>query len=319
MHSGMMFLRRSVNLLGKIACAKPGFYGDKIKVLSARGNHVPRSMEPVRPAPEIPLEELPMYGTFNQSVCEFISKRDYENKHSRRLAWVTAFDSEDPLGMVQLNDYVFGENPRIDILQRVVVWQRAKARQGRAFERHKSEMPGGGRKPWKQKGTGKARQGSIRAPHFVGGGKAHPKKPRSYNYHLPFKIRMMGIRVALSVRYAQGDLHIVDNFDSVQTEADLLPVLHYRGWNNCLLIDRYPNENLEKAAENTWTVNTCHSKDLSVYEILLRHKTILTLDAVYGIEENFCILDRPVFGYPVNQGTQSENAKQKVELKTAEI
>jgi len=142
-------------------------------------------------------------GVFSPSVCKFISVRDYENRDSGILAWVTSLTGEDPLGIIELNEFVFGTNPRIDILHRVVVWQRAKKRAGTAKVKNRSERRGGGRKPWRQKGTGRARQGSIRAPQWRKGGRVHGPVPRSYKYSLPKKVRRMGLRTALSVRYAQ--------------------------------------------------------------------------------------------------------------------
>ncbi|XP_015750766.1 PREDICTED: 50S ribosomal protein L4-like isoform X2 [Acropora digitifera] len=176
------------------------------------------SIKPLAPVPKpkpLDAETLPCSGVFSPSVCSFIAERDYENHNSGILAWVTSFTGENPVGLIELNKFVFGANPRIDILQRVVVWQRAKRRAGTACVKTRSEKRGGGRKPWQQKGTGRARQGSIRAPHFIGGGHAHGPKPKSFYYSLPKKVRRMGLRTALSVRYAQVRFYNWTYFDIV--------------------------------------------------------------------------------------------------------
>jgi len=251
--------------------------------------------QPLAPPPKakpLEVETLPCYGVFSSSVCSFISKRDYENHNSGILAWVTSFTGENTLGFVELNEFVFGANPRIDILHRVIVWQRAKRRAGTACVKTRGEKRGGGRKPWKQKGTGRARQGSIRAPHFIGGGHAHGPKPKSYEYTLPKKVRRMGLRTALSVRYAQGDLHIVDSFKDIESERDLIPLLEKRGWSNAVLVDSQPNSKLRQAAVEMDKVDVLYSLALSVYTILHRKKIILTLDAVQALEKRLCEDDR---------------------------
>lgn len=253
------------------------------------------SIKPLAPVPKpkpLDAETLPCSGVFSPSVCSFIAERDYENHNSGILAWVTSFTGENPVGLIELNKFVFGANPRIDILQRVVVWQRAKRRAGTACVKTRSEKRGGGRKPWQQKGTGRARQGSIRAPHFIGGGHAHGPKPKSFYYSLPKKVRRMGLRTALSVRYAQGDLHIVDSFKDIESERDLIPLLEKRGWNNAVLVDSEPNSTLKRAAVEMDKVDVLYSLALNVYTILHRKNTILTLDAVRALEERLGEDDR---------------------------
>lgn len=254
----------------------------------ARFYYRPRALEPEKTAKPLPVRELPSYEIFSPAICKFIAQRSFENKNSGNMAWVTSFTDEDPLGIVELNDFVFGANPRIDILHRVVVWQRAKKRSGTASVKTKAEVRGGGRKPWRQKGMNKARQGSIRAPHFRGGGVVHGPKPKSYDYNLPKKVRRMGLRVALSVRYAQGDLHIVDSFEDIESDKDLIPILDRRGWTSAVLVDSKRNFLLFDAAQDLDRVDVFSSRGLNVYSILLRHKVILTLGAVQSLEERLC-------------------------------
>ncbi|KAL9952505.1 hypothetical protein ACROYT_G039772 [Oculina patagonica] len=246
---------------------------------------------PPKPKP-LEIETLPCSGVFSPSVCNFIAVRDYENHNSGILAWVTSFTGEDPLGFVELNEFVFGANPRIDILHRVVVWQRAKKRAGTAKVKDRSERRGGGRKPWRQKGTGRARQGSIRAPQWRKGGRVHGPKPKSYKYSLPKKVRRMGLRTALSVRYAQGDLHIVDSFEDIESDRDLIPLLEKRGWTDAVLVDSTQNEVLAEAAAELDRVDVLFHKRLDVYTMLHRKNIILTLEAVQELEEYLCEDDR---------------------------
>ena len=203
-------------------------------------------------------------------------------------AWVVSFETGNKLGIVRLSDFVFGARPRVDIIHRVVVWQRAKRRAGTAKVKDRSEVRGGGRKPWRQKGSGRARQGSIRAPHWRGGGVVHgPRGPTSYDYTLPKKVRSLGLRSALSVKYAQGDLHVVDSLQlGSNKEQDLAPILQKHGWDSVLLVEGGEvHENLCLASSDLDKVDVLPSKGLNVYSILLRSTLVLSLGAVRMLEE----------------------------------
>lgn len=202
-------------------------------------------------------------------------------------AWVTEFTTGKRLGIVQLSNFVFGQSPRLDIMQRVVVWQRAKIRAGTAKTKARWEVRGGGRKPRPQKGMGKARQGSIRAPHMRGGGVVHGPRPRSYYYTLPKQVRAMGVRCALSVKYAQGDLVVVDslNLQSHKTSY-LLGLLQKHKLDSVLLVDGGTlDKNLALASSNIQEVDVLPSIGLNTYSILLRKKLVLSLGAVRLLEE----------------------------------
>uniref|UniRef100_A0A0K8SE48 Large ribosomal subunit protein uL4m n=1 Tax=Lygus hesperus TaxID=30085 RepID=A0A0K8SE48_LYGHE len=137
----------------------------------------------------------------------------YENP---RQAWVESFDTveEKKLGLVDLHPSVFGEMPRIDVLQENVRWQRMYKFVSYAHTKVRSEVRGGGRKPWPQKGSGRARHGSIRSPLFRGGGVVHgPRSPTSYFYMLPFYTRVLGLTSTLSIKLAQDDLHIIPDLE----------------------------------------------------------------------------------------------------------
>lgn len=203
-------------------------------------------------------------------------------------AWVTSFQSGEKIGIIDLNNFVFGTRPRVDILHRVVIWQRAKIRAGTAKVKNRSEVRGGGRKPRQQKGSGRARQGSIRAPHFVGGGVVHgPRGNASYDYTLPKKVRKLGLRSALSVKYAQGDLKIVDalTLESHKTR-DLLPILECHGLSSALLVDGGDVDvNVCLATQNLPKVDVLPSRGLNVYSILLRDSLILSVGALRMLED----------------------------------
>ena len=210
-------------------------------------------------------------------------------------AWIRSFSSGDKLGIIDLDPRVFGSRPRVDILQRVVVWQLAKKRAGTAKVKDRGEVRGGGRKPRQQKGSGRARQGSIRAPHYVGGGVVHgPRGPVSYEYTLPKKVRKLGLRSALSIKYAQGDLQIVDalSCDSHKTR-DFVEMMATRDWTSVLLVDGGDvNSDLCMATQNLEKVDVLPSIGLNVYSVLSRETLVLSVGAVRMIEQkltmDFC-------------------------------
>lgn len=205
-----------------------------------------------------------------------------------KQAWITSFLTSEKMGILDLHDDVFGAHPRIDILHRVVVWQRAKIRAGNAKTKDRSEVSGGGRKPRPQKGSGRARQGSIRAPHYRGGGVAHgPRGPKSYDYALPKRVRSMGLRTALSVKYAQGDLTIVDSMEITNHKTKtFLSLMELHGWKSVLLVDGGDvNLNLCRATSNVQKVDVLPSRGLNVYSILLHDTLVLSLGAVRMLEE----------------------------------
>ena len=199
-----------------------------------------------------------------------------------------SFQSGQVLGTVKLHPFVFGTQARIDVLHRVVVWQRAKMREGNAKVKDRSEVRGGGRKPWKQKGTGRARQGSIRAPHWKGGGVVHgPRGAKSYDYTLPKKVKTLGLRVALSIKLAQGDLSVVDALQVPSHRVcEVLPILEREQWESVLIVDGGDvDKNLCYATRNLQKVDVLPSRGLNVYSMLLRDKLVLSVGAVRVLEQ----------------------------------
>jgi len=177
-------------------------------------------------------------------------------------------------GTVPISRKLFNAPLRTDILHRVVVWQLDAARQGTASAKTRAEVRGGGRKPWKQKGTGRARIGSIRAPHWRGGGVAFPPKPRDFSTKLPHKLQLFGLRVALSTKLAQAKLVVVEDvvLESHKTK-EFTPLLA-KEWGKVLIVSTKGNEFLEKASANIPTVNLTDHTELNVYDIL-KHETLM--------------------------------------------
>lgn len=204
-----------------------------------------------------------------------------------KQVWLKSLETGEKLGILELHNFVFGARPRIDILHRVVVWQRAKRRAGTAKVKDRGEVRGGGRKPRRQKGTGTSRQGSIRAPHWRGGGVVHgPRGPVSYEYTLPKKVRRLGLRTALSVKFSQGDLHVVDSLQLKSHKTkDFVSVLDKHGWKSVLFVDGGEvDTTMCRASANVQKVDVLPSRGLDVYSILLRDTLVLTLGAVRMLE-----------------------------------
>eukprot|EP00794_Sanderia_malayensis_P020403 gene20403-22416_t len=238
--------------------------------------------------PDFDVQKYDKEGAFSPAVIKFMESRFLENDGGKE-AIVTNFTEGSPLGIIQLNDFVFGANPRIDIIHRVMVWQRACMRAGTACVKNRAQVRGGGRKPRPQKGTGRSRQGSIRAPHYRKGGVVHGPIPRSYEYALPSKVQRMGLRAIMSCRYAQGDLFVVENFDSLSPfEEDMLPILKSRGWTKATLVDGFENETLKTATYNMPKVMVNNCLDINVLDIVNTDKLVLSLEAVEFIENRLC-------------------------------
>jgi len=213
------------------------------------------------------------------------------NAPKEKEAWLYSLFNEEPMktaGILKLSGHVFGAPPRLDILHRVVVWQRREWWQGTARVKNRNEVRGGGKKPWRQKGTGRARVSSIRNPIWRGGGVVHGPKPRDHSIKLPKRIHHFALRVALSVKYAQGDLMIVEDLemDSYKTKG-LSKAIKNNGLHpSTLFVDAYDlPTNFELAVKNIPKTAAVTVSDLIVYEILLRHRLVLTVQAVELLEE----------------------------------
>ncbi|KAK7303346.1 hypothetical protein RJT34_14249 [Clitoria ternatea] len=200
---------------------------------------------------------------------------------------VTNFHNEDKGYMVLPGD-VFDLPIRKDIIHRVVRWQLAKRQQGTHSTKTISEVSGTGRKAWKQKGLGRARHGSLRAPQFRGGATKHGPKPRSHAFKLNKKVRRLGLKIALSARAAEGKLLVFEDLD-VPTHKTKNIVNYYKQMEDTkklLLVDGGPiDEKLELATQNLHYVNVLPSIGLNVYSILLHDTLVMSRDAVTRIVE----------------------------------
>ena len=188
---------------------------------------------------------------------------------------------------IELRDDIFGLEPHEAVMHQALVRQLANARQGTASTKTRGQVSGGGRKPWRQKGTGRARQGSIRAPHWKGGGVVFGPHPRSYRQRMPRKMRRLALKSALSVKAAEGSIVLVDDLlmaaprtkdmlgvlDNLNVESSALILLPERDWN------------VEKSVSNIPDVKTLRATCLNVIDILNYETLILPVKALESIEQ----------------------------------
>ncbi len=189
-------------------------------------------------------------------------------------------------GKVTLDESVFGLPVRTDILHRVVRWQLAKRRAGTHNTRGMAEIKGTSRKPWKQKGTGRARAGNLKAPQMRGGGVAFGPRPRSHAHALPKKVRKLGLKMALSAKQAEGRLVVLKaaSLKSGKTR-DLATSLEKLGWSRPLVITgAEADEGFVRAARNLRSIDLLPQQGANVYDILRHDTLVLTADAVEALE-----------------------------------
>nr|MBP3681195.1 50S ribosomal protein L4 [Clostridia bacterium] len=188
---------------------------------------------------------------------------------------------------VDLKEEVFGIEPNEAVVHSVLVNFLANQRQGTQSTKTRAEVRGGGRKPWRQKGTGRARQGSIRAPQWIKGGIALGPKPRSYKYTVNKKERRLAIKSLLSSKVLENELTVVDTFafDTIKTKqmVNALTNLKVEGKTLILLADK--NENVQKSARNIEGVKTTLVNTINVYDLLKYKNLVITLDTVKKLEE----------------------------------
>lgn len=192
-------------------------------------------------------------------------------------------------GKVSLSDAIFGLDPREDILARVIRWQLAKKQQGTHQTKTRGEVSRTGAKMYKQKGTGRARHHSARAPQFRGGGRAHGPQTRSHAHDLPKKIRALGLRHALSAKLQSEDLIIIDDLVAKEAKTKALSgALATLGLENALIIGGAElDNNFKLAAQNIPNIDVLPVQGINVYDILRRGKLVLSKAAVEALEERF--------------------------------
>ena len=191
------------------------------------------------------------------------------------------------IGDIELCEAVFGQKVNTSVLHQVVVNYLANQRQGTQSTKTRSEVRGGGIKPWRQKGTGRARQGSIRATQWIKGGIALGPKPRDYRYSLNKKVKVVALKSALSAKVANNEIIVVDEiaFDAIKTKqvADMLAALKVDS--KVLIVTNEKNDNVVKSARNIAGVATTFMGSLNAYDILNHDVMVITKDAVSKIEE----------------------------------
>ncbi len=195
--------------------------------------------------------------------------------------------SGNQVGEIELSENTFGAGVNVEAMHQVVKMLLANRRQGTQSALTRAEVRGGGIKPWRQKGTGRARHGSIRSPQWTHGGIVFAPKPRSYRYTVPKKIKRLAMKSALSSKVLDNEIIVIDelNFDAPKTKQVVSMLNNLKVDSKTLIVLAEKNENVEKSARNIEGVKTSLVNTLNVYDILNCDKFILTKEAVQKIEE----------------------------------
>ncbi|XP_055595609.1 39S ribosomal protein L4, mitochondrial [Uranotaenia lowii] len=216
---------------------------------------------------------------------------DIKSYREPRSVWIENLDAveERKLGIMELSPEVFGAAPRIDIVHQNIEWQRKYRFVSFAHSKTRNEVRGGGRKPWPQKGGGRARHGSIRSPLFRGGGIAHgPRSPTTHFYMLPYFNRVLGLVSTLSIKLAQDDLHIVQDLQIPTDDPQFIKdLVQERCWGpSVLFVDSgdFMPRNITAGLEEIDHINMMPVYGLNVYSMLKHCTLVLTKDAAEEIE-----------------------------------
>ena len=191
------------------------------------------------------------------------------------------------VGAIELNDSIFGIEPNNHVLFEAIIRQRASLRQGTHKVKNRSEVAGGGRKPWKQKGTGRARQGSIRSPQWRGGGVVFGPTPRSYAYKLPKKVRRLAIKSALSAKVLEENVLVLDNlaFEAPKTKEFAAVLAGLSIDTKALIVTDGLDEKVALSARNIPGITVVEATGLNVLDVVSHNKLIMTKSAVEKVEE----------------------------------
>ena len=190
-------------------------------------------------------------------------------------------------GEIDLNDWVFGCEVNAAVLHQAVTMQLNNQRQGNAATKTRAFVRGGGRKPWKQKGTGRARAGTIRSPLWVGGGVVFGPHPRKYTIALPRKVRRLALRSALTSKVNAGELLVLEdlNFSEIKTKNMVQFLEGFKAAGKSLVVMAEKNDTVAKSAGNIPGVTTITSLGINVFDILNHNRVFVTRDAIAKIEE----------------------------------
>ena len=203
------------------------------------------------------------------------------------MAKVSVYNIEGKeVDTIELNDAVFGVEVNEHLVHMAVVSQLANNRQGTQKAKTRSEVSGGGRKPWRQKGTGHARQGSTRSPQWTGGGVVFAPKPRDYSFKMNKKEKRAALCSALSSKVAESQIIVLDEFklDEIKTKK-FVEVMNNLKVEKALVVLNDNDVNVIKSASNLATVKTAQTNEINVYDILKYDTVVVTKDAVKTIEE----------------------------------
>lgn len=195
----------------------------------------------------------------------------------------------EQVGELELSENVFGVEINHDAIHAVVKSHLANRRQGTHAAKTRAEVRGGGRKPWRQKGTGRARQGSIRAPQWTGGGVVFPPKPRDYSYRVPKKVKRLAMKSALTSKVVDNKIIVLDELSLNEPKTkEMVKILeNIKASKKALIVMKDKDENVIKSARNIPNVQTTLVNSLNVYDILRYDSFIITQDAVKKVEEVF--------------------------------
>ncbi|RFU61397.1 50S ribosomal protein L4 [Peribacillus glennii] len=201
---------------------------------------------------------------------------------------VTLFNQAgSKVGDIELNDSIFGIEPNNHVLFEAIIMQRASLRQGTHKVKNRSEVAGGGRKPWRQKGTGRARQGSIRSPQWRGGGTVFGPTPRSYSYKLPKKVRRLAIKSALSTKVLEDNVLVLEglSFETPKTKEFAAVLKGLSVDSKALIVTDGLDEKVALSARNIPGVTVVEANGLNVLDVVSHNKLIMTKSAVEKVEE----------------------------------
>ncbi|MBI5250949.1 MAG: 50S ribosomal protein L4 [Desulfomonile tiedjei] len=194
----------------------------------------------------------------------------------------------DKVDTIELDDKIFNAEIRETLVQQVVVWQQAKRRSGNACTKTRGQVSGGGKKPWRQKGTGRARAGTNRSPLWVGGGTVFGPQPRSYAFSVPKKVRRAALRSVLSSRLKENNLTVLDRIELELPKTKLfVETVKALGFESgkTLFVTREKDEALLRSSRNLYNVMVLPTEGLNVYDLLRFDRLVLLQDAVAKIHE----------------------------------
>jgi large subunit ribosomal protein L4 len=194
----------------------------------------------------------------------------------------------EKVGEVELNDRIFNREVKTYLLHDAVRQQRAAKRAGTASTKTRKEVRGSGAKPWRQKGTGRARSGTRKSPIWRGGGTTFGPKPRDYSFKLNRKVRQQAVAMAMSARFQEGNLVVLDDFtmEAIKTR-DFVSVMEVLELNNALIVVDSDNDTLTKSSRNVPGYKVIKTDGVNVYDILLHEKLVVLQPAIERLEERF--------------------------------